>query len=331
MNVSIIDQAYNAGAEFAQKGILTIDVINDFRTDYFHKFCNQIRPVIKKRLQEEKDPFDTIPHFRESHRNEIIRNTIDNALLDNNISPLSSASDVELSLQMSFIKGYLEHRQISDNNNIPYIFELHIRGGDLQISGWIYSLMHNYPLEDILHQCLGHPSTFRLQAVFTSQNSDLAEDGWVTMNKNGKWCRFEIKDESYFGKKIVIGGSYEFVQHFADSSTHEAHHLIPKKLLIITGILKVSEGPSIRMEKKDHQLTRSYKRRDMLKNDFFRKQQEYLEALNIREAVEMEIADIQAKFGSKYDDAIREVRKYITKLEKQLKNHNGGINEKANS
>ena len=69
----------------------------------------------------------------------------------------------------------------------------------------------------------------------------------------------------------------------------------------------------------------------MLKNDFFRKQQEYLEALNIREAVEMEIADIQAKFGSKYDDAIREVRKYITKLEKQLKNHNGGINEKANS
>lgn len=85
------------------------------------------------------------------------------------------------------------------------------------------------------------------------------------------------------------------------------------------------------MEKKDHQLTRSYKRRDMLKNDFFRKQQEYLEALNIREAVEMEIADIQAKFGSKYDDAIREVRKYITKLEKQLKNHNGGINEKANS
>ena len=182
-----------------------------------------------------------------------------------------------------------------------------------------------------MHQCLGLPSTFLLHAVFTSQNSDLAEDGWVTINKNGKWCKFEIKDESYFGKKIVIGGSYEFVQHFADSSTHEAHHLIPQKLLIITGILKVSEGPSIRMEKKDHQLTRSYKRRDMLKNDFFRKQQEYLEALNIREAVEMEIADIQAKFGSKYDDAIREVRKYITKLEKQLKNHNGGINEKANS
>ena len=328
MSVSIIDQAYNAGAEFAQKGILTIDVINDFRTDYFHKFCNQIRPVIKKRLQEEKDPFDTIPHFRESHRNEIIRNTIDNALLDNNISPLSSASDVELSLQISFIKGYLEHRPISDNNNIPYIFELHIRGGDLQISGWIYSLMHNYPLDDKLHQCLGLPSTFLLHAVFTSQNSDLAEDGWVTINKNGKWCKFEIKDESYFGKKIVIGGSYEFVQHFADSSTHEAHHLIPQKLLIITGILKVSEGPSIRMEIKDHANTRSYKNSKMLKHDFFQKQLKYLKALDIKSAVEMEIADIQDRFGSKYDDAIKEVREYVTKLEKQLKSQQGNTNEK---
>ena len=64
---------------------------------------------------------------------------------------------------------------------------------------------------------------------------------------------------------------YAFAQHFADSSTHEAHHLIPQKLLIITGILKVSEGPSIRMKKEDHELTRSYKRRDMLKNDFFQK------------------------------------------------------------
>ena len=144
-------------------------------------------------------------------------------------------------------------------------------------------------------------------------------------------CRFEIKDESYFGDKIVIGGSYEFVQHFADSSTHEAHHLIPQKLLKITGILRVFEGPSIRMKKEDHELTRSYKRGYMLRDDFFRKQLEYLKDLNIRSAVEMEIAEIKAKFGSKYDDAIREVREYVTKLEKQLKNQNGDINEKTNS
>lgn len=31
----------------------------------------------------------------------------------------------------------------------------------------------------------------------------------------------------------------------------------------------------------------------------------------------MEIADIQEKFGSKYDDGIREVREYVAKLETQ--------------
>lgn len=109
------------------------------------------------------------------------------------------------------------------------------------------------------------------------------------------------------------------MQHFADSSTHEAHHLIPKKLLEISGILKVSEGPSIRMEKEDHALTRSYKRRNMQNDYYFIKQLAFLRSNNIRAAVEMEIADIQAKFGSKYNDAIREVREYVTKLEKQLK------------
>ena len=66
----------------------------------------------------------------------------------------------------------------------------------------------------------------------------------------------------------------------------------------------------------------------MLKHDFFQKQLKYLKALDIKSAVEMEIADIQDRFGSKYDDAIREVRKYITKLEKQLKSQQGNTNEK---
>ena len=73
------------------------------------------------------------------------------------------------------------------------------------------------------------------------------------------------------------------------------------------------------MEKEDHALTRSYKRRNMQNDDYFIKQLAFLRSNNIRAAVEMEIADIQAKFGSKYNDAIREVREYVTKLEKQLK------------
>lgn len=57
----------------------------------------------------------------------------------------------------------------------------------------------------------------------------------------------------------------------------------------------------------------------MLKNDYFRKQLDYLKENNIQAAVEMEIADIQKKFGSKYDDAIREVREYVAKLDTQFK------------
>ncbi len=56
----------------------------------------------------------------------------------------------------------------------------------------------------------------------------------------------------------------------------------------------------------------------MLKDNYFQRQLTYLKKNNIRAAVEMEIADIQEKFGSKYDDAIREVREYVAKLETQL-------------
>lgn len=57
----------------------------------------------------------------------------------------------------------------------------------------------------------------------------------------------------------------------------------------------------------------------MLKDNHFQTQLAYLEENNIRAAVEMEIADIQEKFGSKYDDAIREVREYVAKMETQFK------------
>lgn len=61
----------------------------------------------------------------------------------------------------------------------------------------------------------------------------------------------------------------------------------------------------------------------MLADDYFREQLKYLEANNIRAAVEMEIADLREKFGSKYDDAFKEVREYVSKLEEKLKNRNG--------
>lgn len=72
------------------------------------------------------------------------------------------------------------------------------------------------------------------------------------------------------------------------------------------------------MEKKDHLVTESYGNKSMLKNDYILLQLEYLKAKDIRSAVELEIADIRAKFGSKYEDAIRDVMKYVSQLEKKF-------------
>ena len=77
------------------------------------------------------------------------------------------------------------------------------------------------------------------------------------------------------------------------------------------------------MEKKDHEETQSYKKKRMLSDDYFQKQLRYLKENNIRAAIEIEITDLRAKFGSKYNDAIKEVLKYVSELEEKMKNKNG--------
>lgn len=106
------------------------------------------------------------------------------------------------------------------------------------------------------------------------------------------------------------------MKHFSEGKIYDVHHLIPVKLLNLTGILKEWEGPCIRMENKDHLATESYGNKSMLNNDYIQLQLEFLNAKDIRSAVELEIADIRAKFGSKYEDAIRDVMKYVSQLEK---------------
>lgn len=230
-------------------------------------------------------------------------------------------------MQTSFILGYLDHQHIFEKKSLE--FKLCARGGPQLISDWIYSLLQvngnditpfAMTQDELLREYFKLETGYSVRAIFIREDTDLAEDQWVTKrNRYGKLYRFEIKDDTAYGDKEVLGGSYEFVKHFADSKTYEVHHLIPAKLLELTKILGYLDGPCIRMEKEDHAKTSSYKNNRMLHEKYFRKQKIYLETNNIRAAVEMEIADIQDKFGSKYDDAIREVRKYVAKLEKQLK------------
>ncbi len=232
-----------------------------------------------------------------------------------------------MSVQASLIKGYLEHQQNSDLKSLR--IGLSAIGGPILVSDWIYSLLQinsdeTYPLtetqNELLNAYFSLNSSYYVRLVFTRADEDLAEDGWVTKRSSRVILyHFKMEDDNNYGTKEVLGGSYEYVKHFANSKTHEAHHLIPVKLLKLTGILGYVEGPCIRMEKKDHEKTRSHKNKCMLADDYFKNQLDYLKSNNIRAAVEIEIADIQAKFGSKYDDAIKEVREYVSQLEKRFK------------
>ena len=174
------------------------------------------------------------------------------------------------------------------------------------------------PQDELLRIYFKLRNYYSFQVIFTSKDADLAED-WVTIKRFGKVIRVDLKDKSYYGDKVVIGGSYEFVKYFArNQENYEVHHLIPVKLLVMTGILDKFKGPCIKIEKQDHEKTRSYKNKNMLDDIYFQRQLDYLKENNIKAAVEMEIADIQEKFGSKYDDAIREVREYVAKLDTQF-------------
>lgn len=335
--IKIIKQAYEAGARQASHGkFITPDIIHYHYTKFFIDLFNEIKTKAEERILDEGKEknkkeryFGSIEIFRQLHHDEIIHDVINEILLDNGISPFSIATDVELSVQTSYIKGYLEHQQISENKYLE--FELNTRGGSQLISDWLYSLLAKIKprSKDITHNDLlnGYFSinhSYSPHAIFTLQNIDLAEDKWITKRSSyGKIYHVELHDDEYFGNKEIIGGSYEFVKHFADSKTHEVHHLIPAKLLKLAKILDYMEGPCIRIEIEDHKSTRSYKKSNMLEDKYFVKQLKYLENNNIRAAVEMEISDLRNKFGSKYDDAFKEVMEYVSKLEEKLKKSTG--------
>lgn len=77
--------------------------------------------------------------------------------------------------------------------------------------------------------------------------------------------------------------------------------------------LAESEGPAIRMEPLDHQDTASWgnSRRAQL---WRARQKELIDAGKFREAQQMDIDDIRAKFGPKYDEGIKQMLEYTETL-----------------
>jgi RHS repeat-associated protein len=82
----------------------------------------------------------------------------------------------------------------------------------------------------------------------------------------------------------------------------ESHHMPSKS----SSSLDPDEGPAIQMEAADHRLTASWGSSKSAQ-EYRAKQRSLLEAGRRDEAIQMDIDDIQSKFGSKYDEAILEM------------------------
>lgn len=68
--------------------------------------------------------------------------------------------------------------------------------------------------------------------------------------------------------------------------------------------LKHSQGPSIHMSKADHRKTASHGHQGLAGAEYRAKQKELIDSGRFDDAIQMDIDDIQSKFGNKYDDAI---------------------------
>ena len=108
------------------------------------------------------------------------------------------------------------------------------------------------------------------------------------------------------------GGSYDEVKENSNGVTHEVHHMPADS----ASDLPRGDGPAIKMEKEDHWKTASWGKSKEAQ-EYRQKQRELIEQGKFLEAFEMDVADIRAKFGDKYDDAIAEAREYVKKLEEE--------------
>jgi hypothetical protein len=104
----------------------------------------------------------------------------------------------------------------------------------------------------------------------------------------------------------------------------EVNHIPPESVMQATGRVIGGRGPAIWMEIADHWQTNSWGQRTFKPtrkypyyssaDEWRAAQAELIRKGKIREAVQMDIDDIQSKFGSKYDKGIQEMLAYMKKL-----------------
>lgn len=106
------------------------------------------------------------------------------------------------------------------------------------------------------------------------------------------------------------GGSYRDLFIDGRGEYIEIHHVPANEANGLEG----NDGPCIEMEKCDHKLTASWGMSREAR-DYRAKQRELIEAGNFKEALKMDIVDLQREeFNHKYDGALREAADYAEKM-----------------
>lgn len=98
------------------------------------------------------------------------------------------------------------------------------------------------------------------------------------------------------------GGAFKDLENLENTERHHMPSCEASKL-------ERSDGPAIIMDKADHMKTASWGR-SKESQEYRNKQKELIDTGKFKEAQQMDINDIRAKFGNKYDNEISEMKKY---------------------
>lgn len=132
---------------------------------------------------------------------------------------------------------------------------------------------------------------------------------------------FDSKEESLKIEKDSIegktGGSYNELKAEGHGWNHippeEVHHTPAWEAMGSATKVEYGDCPAIAMEKNDHKQTASYG----FSNDareYRAEQSRLIKEGKFEDAVQMDIDDIQEKFGDKYNDAINQMKEYVQEL-----------------
>lgn len=107
--------------------------------------------------------------------------------------------------------------------------------------------------------------------------------------------------------QIFQGGSYRTVRSANDGG--EVHHIPAYSAYSQSGMLSKNDGPALWMTAEDHSKTASW-RNSKEARDYRKQQKELIDQGRFQDAQQMDVEDIQSKFGDKYDAGLSEAQSY---------------------